>query len=168
MDDMFMIRGAEPKDYEKILEILNHAIALRSVTALLTPVTMEKRKQWFKDHEDGIHRIFVATTEKNEVVGWMAINAYRNGREGFDGACEVSYYVEPTCQQKGVASRLMEHVIESGRQTGLTHLMLIIFSTNQPSLRLAHRFGFRIWGTFPEIVNIDGKVMDCYQLGLRL
>ncbi|MGL4282892.1 GNAT family N-acetyltransferase [Eubacterium aggregans] len=77
-----IIRKAEKKDYQRILDILNMAIAGREVTALLSPVTMEGRKQWFKDHEDGIHSIYVAEQD-GFVLGWMAINAYRSGREGF-------------------------------------------------------------------------------------
>ena len=162
-----IVRKAERNDYERILDILNMSIRERKVTALLTPVTMESRKQWFKDHEDGIHRIFIAELE-GEVVGWMAVNAYRSGREGFNKACEVSYYIDPAYHGQGIVSILMQHVIDVSRQARLKHLMLVIFSNNAKSLGLAHKFNFRIWGTFPDIVEIDNRTTDCYQLGLKL
>lgn len=162
-----IIRKAEKKDYQRILDILNMAIAGREVTALLTPVTMEGRKQWFKDHEDGIHSIYVAEQD-GFVLGWMAINAYRSGREGFRKACELSYYIDSDFHSQGIGSVLMAYVIEISRQEGLKHLMLIVFADNFKSIRLAHKFRFRIWGTFPDIVEIDGRTTDCYQLGLKL
>ena len=74
------VRLAKEKDYQRILDILNAAILERRVTALLTPVTMESRRGWFKEHSDGVHPIYVA--EKDGIVaGWMAVTAYRCGRQ---------------------------------------------------------------------------------------
>lgn len=161
------VRLAKKKDYQRILDILNMAIKERRVTALLTPVTLKNRQEWFKEHSDGIHPIYVA--EKDGVVaGWMAVTAYRSGREGFKRACEISYYIAPEYQGCGVGTRLMEHVIAESRRRGLKNLMAIIFADNFGSLRLAMKHGFKIWGNFPEIVEIDGRTTDCYQMGLKL
>lgn len=161
------VRLAEEKDYQRILDILNMAILERRVTALLTPVTMESRRSWFKEHSDGIHPIYVA--EKDGIVaGWMAVTAYRSGREGFKHACEISYYIAPEYRSSGVGSNLMEHVIRESRNRGLKNLMAVIFADNLGSQRLAFKYGFKIWGTFPGIVEIDGRTTDCYQMGLKL
>ncbi|MDD2414465.1 MAG: GNAT family N-acetyltransferase [Eubacteriaceae bacterium] len=162
-----LIRPSKKSDHQRILDILNMSIAERRVTALLTPVTLDKRRQWFKEHDDGLHLIYVAEY-KEKVIGWMAITAYRSGREGFAHACELSYYIDQACQGQGVGTKMMDYVIKESREKGLKNLMLVIFADNNPSLRLAHRFGFRIWGRFPEIVEIDGRTTDCYQLGLKL
>lgn len=166
-ENKILVRRAEKKDYERILEILNMAIERRHVTALLTPVTMESRKKWFKEHEDGIHSIYVAEKD-GRVLGWMAITAYRSGREGFSKATELSYYIDYNCHGMGLGSALMEYVIGICRSEGIKHLMLVVFANNLKSLALAHKFHFRIWGTFPDIVEIDGVTTDCYQLGLKL
>ena len=83
-----LIRLARPGDYQRILDILNDAIEKRRYTALLTPVTIESRRQWFQDHQDGRHPIYVADIG-DDIAGWMAVTAYRDGREGFCHACEV-------------------------------------------------------------------------------
>ncbi len=166
--DRVNIRLAEEKDYQRILDILNIAIYQRRVTALLTPVTMESRKGWFKEHTDGIHPIYVAETADGIVAGWMAVTAYRSGREGFRHACEVSYYLAPEYQGHGIGSALMAYVIEASRKRGLKNLMAVIFADNIPSQQLVKKFGFEQWGCFPEIVEIDGRTTDCYQMGLKL
>lgn len=161
------VRLAQKKDYQRILDILNMSIKERRVTALLTPVTLRSRQSWFKEHSDGEHPIYVAQKD-GVVAGWMAVTAYRSGREGFRRACEISYYIASEYQGYGVGSRLMDHVIMESRKRGLKTLMAIIFADNFGSLRLAMKHGFKIWGNFPEIVEIDGRTTDCYQLGLHL
>ncbi len=127
------------------------------------------RAEWFRAHQDGIHPIYVAEDQKTgRVVGWMAVNAYRSGREAFARSCEISYYIAPAFRGHGVGTILMERVIEESRKRGLKNLMAVIFADNQGSLRLAKKHGFEIWGKFPEIVEIDGRETDCYQMGLRL
>lgn len=161
------VRLAEPRDYQRILDILNIAIRQRRVTALLTPVTMASRQDWFKEHNDGIHPIYVAEVN-HEIAGWMAVTAYRSGREGFKYACEVSYYLAPEYQGQGIGSALMDHVIKASRARGIKHLMAVIFANNIPSQRLAKKFGFKVWGCFPGIVEIDGTTTDCFQMGRKL
>ncbi len=162
-----LIRLARPGDYQRILDILNDAIEKRRYTALLTPVTIESRRQWFQDHQDGRHPIYVADIG-DDIAGWMAVTAYRDGREGFCHACEVSYYVDPACMGRGVATALMNYVIDVSTEAGLKHLMAVIFADNIASQALARKFGFEQWGRFPDIVEIDGQTKDCLQMGLAL
>ncbi|MEG0378006.1 MAG: N-acetyltransferase family protein [Eubacterium sp.] len=161
------VRLAKEEDYARILDILNMAILERRVTALLTPVTLESRRNWFKEHNDGIHPIYVAK-KMGEVAGWMAVTAYRSGREGFRHACEISYYIAPSYRHCGIGSLLMDHVITESRKRGLKNLMAVIFADNMASQKLALKHGFEIWGRFPEIVEIDGRTTDCFQMGLKL
>ena len=163
------VRLARENDHQQIIEILNAAIAERRYTALLKPASIVGRAEWFRAHQDGIHPIYVAEDQKTgRVVGWMAVNAYRSGREAFARSCEISYYIAPAFRGHGVGTILMERVIEESRKRGLKNLMAVIFADNQGSLRLAKKHGFEIWGKFPEIVEIDGRETDCYQMGLRL
>lgn len=163
----YEIRTAERKDYLKILDILNQAIRKRNCTALLTPATFQTRKKWFQDHQDGKHPIFVAM-DGNRVAGWMAVTAYRDGREGFSKTGEVSYYIDEKYQNQGVASALMEEVLERCRLRGFKSLMAVIFADNRGSIALAEKFGFEKWGLFPGIIEIDGETKDCLQYGRAL
>lgn len=164
---MRTVREARAQDYPRILDILNQAIARRNCTALLTPATIENRQPWFRAHEDGLHPIYVCE-ENGGVLGWLALTAYRDGREGFKRACEVSYYIDEDARRAGVASALMRHAIDGAGKQGLTTLMAVIFADNGPSRALAEKFGFELWGRFPNIIEIDGREIDCLQYGLRL
>ena len=122
------VRLFEEKDEQRILDILNMAIA-------------DRRVPWFVEHRAERHPIFVAEVD-GRVVGWMAVTAYRSGREGFSKACELSYYLDKAYQHQGIGTVLMDRVITRCRTLGYRHLILIIFEDNLPSLSLARKFGF--------------------------
>lgn len=162
-----MIEKVQENDYQKVLDILNQAIKEKKFTALLTPVTLEGRKEWFKQHENPLYPIFVYKNN-NEVQGWMAISPYRDGREGFINTAEISYYIDEKHRGEGIGTKLIMHTIKYAYESGLNSLMAVIFADNTASKRLVSNFDFKIWGCFPKIVEIDGRRTDCLQYGLNL
>lgn len=161
------LRRAKRKDHHQIVGILNAAIHKRQFTALLTPVTVEGRQPWFRLHRDGIHQIYVAEVA-GEVVGWMAVTAFRSGREAFARTAELSYYIDPNFQRLGLSKILMDYTIRQCQKRGLVTLLAVVFADNEGSLHLLQGFGFKEWGRFPEIVEIDGRVTDCLYMGRKI
>ena len=161
------VRPFCPEDEPAILDILNQSIVERKVTAHLTPATMAARRGWFAMHSARRTPLFVAESE-GEILGWIAVTSYRGGREGFLKTCELSYYLDRHCRHQGVGSQLMAHALEACRDLGYRHALLIIFEHNLPSQGLARKFGFSLWGRFPNIVDIDGQIQDCLQMGRDL
>ena len=161
------VRPFCPEDETAILDILNQSIVERKVTAQLTPATMAARRGWFAMHSARRTPLFVAESE-GEILGWIAVTSYRGGREGFLKTCELSYYLDRHCRHQGVGSQLMAHALEACRDLGYRHALLIIFEHNLPSQGLARKFGFSLWGRFPNIVDIDGQIQDCLQMGRDL
>ena len=161
------VRPFCPEDEPAILDILNQSIVERKVTAQLTPATMAARRGWFAMHSARRTPLFVAESE-GEILGWIAVTSYRGGREGFLKTCELSYYLDRHCRHQGVGSQLMAHALASCRDLGYRHALLIIFEHNLPSQGLARKFGFSLWGRFPNIVDIDGQIQDCLQMGRDL
>ena len=162
-----MITIAQKQDYQGIIDVLNQAIKERQYTALLTPVTIEGRKDWFIQHENPLYPIFVFK-EDSKVLGWMAISPYRDGREGFIHTAEISYYIDENNRGKGIGTKLLIHTLKYAYEAGLDSLMAVIFADNTASKKLVSKFGFKIWGCFPKIVEIDGRRTDCLQFGINL
>lgn len=161
------IRIAKEEDKKSILDILNQSIKDRKFTALLTEATLENRKEWFNKHSDKVHPIFVYERD-NEVLGWMAVSEYRDGREGFKHTCEISYYIDENSRNNGIATKLLDHVLSYSKENGLKNLMAVIFEDNIYSRSLVEKFGFTKWGYFPDIVEIDGQTKGCLQYGRKL
>ncbi len=53
----------------------------------------------------------------------------------------------PAMRRKGIAVRLLEHVIVRSRATGLTSIWLEVRVSNVPAIALYKRFGFSVCGT---------------------
>ena len=85
-----MIRIATDTDLPAIVEIYNEAVAERFATADLTPVTLERREQWFEEHDPSAFPIYVFD-EDGVVRGWCSLSCYRSGREALLGSAEISY-----------------------------------------------------------------------------
>ena len=53
----------------------------------------------------------------------------------------------PVLRRKGIAVRLLEHVIARSRAAGLTSIWLEVRTSNAPAIALYKRFGFSACGT---------------------
>ena len=83
----------------------------------------------------------VARSGQN-ILGWAALStAY--SRCIYSGVAEVSVYVDPKYQRKGVGSNLLTALIKTSEKKGIWTLQAGIFPENQASLELHKRHGFR-------------------------
>lgn len=68
-------------------------------------------------------------------------------------------YVEKDFRGKGVASELILTVINHAK-TRVSQLHLSVVTTNQQAVGLYQKFGFRIYGTEPKALKIQGQFYD--------
>ena len=154
-----LIRKAVEKDIAATLEIYNHEVENGVATLDLHPKTYDEWRQWYSAHNVGNHPLIVAETD-GEVAGYASLSGYRE-KEAFASTVELSVYVSPEHRGKGVATRLMEHIITLAEQDADTHVIVsVITSGNKVSERLHERFGFRHCGTIHEVGFKHGQYRD--------
>jgi phosphinothricin acetyltransferase len=154
-----MIRIASPGDLPAITGIYNEAIEQRFATADLQPVTVDRRRAWFDEHDPASLPIFVF--DDNGVVrGWCSLSAYRPGREAVRRTAEISYYVGRDSRRRGIGSALVEHAVRESPRLGKHVLFAILLEKNQASVRLMTRCGFELWGKLPDVAAIDGELVS--------
>ena len=107
---MVSSRRATEADLPAIVAIYNAAIPGRAATADLEPVTVESRRAWFAQHEPNRRPLWVAEVS-GAVVAWIGLSSFYGGRPAYDATAEVSMYVDPRFQAKGLGRNLMEHSI---------------------------------------------------------
>ena len=161
------IRIAKLEDIGAIIRIYNQAIAAGQKTADIKPVTIDERKKWFSEHTPDKYPIFVAQ-DKNEIIGYLTISAYRPGREALRYTAEVSYYVHSDHHRRGIASNLLRHAIEMCPSLQIKTLFAILLESNQGSIKLLEKFGFEKWGYMPRVADFDGIEVGHLYYGLRL
>lgn len=151
------IRPAEISDLDAITAIYNEAILTTTATFDLEPQTREERLQWFETH-DARFPILVAECE-GHVVGWACLSRWRP-RKAYEGTAETSFYVKQDQRGQGIGRQLKQAIIEEARRLGFHTLIAGVAEGNHASLHLNQSFGFEIVGTFKEVGNKFGKLLD--------
>jgi len=143
-----MIRLAEPKDLEAILDITRRAWAESTVHKLL-----EDRhgviggKPWHEHKCDEIHamgeadwsRVLVCE-EEGRVVGYAGWGYDPERRVG-----EVSNNaVDPDFQGRGIATALIARVVERLREQGARVLVVRTFAENRAARQVYEKMGFKL------------------------
>lgn len=159
------IRMARQSDLQELLEIYNYEVKNGVATLDLEPKTLEERQSWFDQHNVNHHPLYVAETD-GRVVGYASLSSYRE-KEAYRSTVELSVYIAPDCRRRGIASALMEFILEEARKDETIHnVVSVITSGNEASCRLHDRFGFRFCGTIPEVGVKFGRQLsiDNYSL----
>lgn len=161
------VRLSTEDDWEQILAIYNEAVEAGFLTADLSPVDIDSRRSWFKLH-DGDHYPIYVEELGNEIRGWCSLSPYREGRMALRQTAEISYYISPTHQRQGVATRLIQHALADTTRLGIRTVFGIILETNEGSLRLLENLGFEKWGHLPGVANFDGEECGHVYMGRRV
>jgi phosphinothricin acetyltransferase len=159
-----LIRLAQMDDLPAIVEIYNQAIPSRQATADTEPVRVEDRLVWFQEHRPEERPIFVAEVD-GQVAGWCSLSAYRPGRAALRATAEISYYIAPAYQRRGIGTALIEHALAACPALGIRHLFAIVLENNQASIKLLDKMGFEQWGYLPRVADFDGFEVGHLYLG---
>ena len=153
-----LIRKAEPRDMEALLNIYNYEVINGIATFDISPKNITEWKQWFRKHNVDNHPLIVAEAD-GQIAGYACLSSYRE-YNAFRSSVELSIYVGADFRQRRVAVNLMERIIEEARQDERTHLIVsLITSTNQLSIHLHEKFGFTYCGALHDVAY----EMDSYQ-----
>lgn len=161
------IRKVEYKDLQALVEIYNQAIVTHRCTADMDIFTTEEKNAWLKEHQSEEYPMYIYEIE-GKVVGYVYFSGYRPGRRAMRYAAEISYYIHKDYQKKGIGSQLMKFAIEKGRELKFKHLIAILLSCNEASIKLLDKFGFEQWGSMPDIADFDGSIHSHLYYGLKL
>jgi L-amino acid N-acyltransferase YncA len=150
-----MVRLMHPADNVSVLEIYRMGLESRNATF---ETVVPEWKEWDSRHLS--HSRFVY--EENHIIkGWIALSPF-SVREVYCGVAEVSIYVDPHFQRRGIGSLLMEKMIISSEMFGIWSLVSTVFPENEATLKLHTKFGFRLIGRREKIARLDGKWKDTF------
>ena len=160
------IRDAAEDDLPAIVAIYNATIPTRLSTADTTPVSVESRLPWFREHTPTNRPLWVIEMD-GAIAGWFSFQSFY-GRPAYHATAEVSVYVSDAHRRLGIGRRLLEQGIQRAPDFGLQTLVGFIFGHNAASLGLFESFGFQRWGVLPRVAELDGVERDLVIVGRRL
>ena len=161
------IRLAEEKDLLAVDAIYNYWIKSECSTADAVPYSREEREVWFREHPSDRYPIYIAESGE-EIVGYFSFSPYRKRREALRYVAEISYFVSPIWQGKGLGSILMEHALRVVSEFEFRTLIAILLAHNAASIALLTKYGFKEWGRMPGIVVFGDRRYDHLFYGLNL
>ncbi len=153
------IRRAVIDDVQDCLNIYNYEVEHGVATLDLEPRTLEEWHEWYNAHSDEHHPIIVGTID-DVVVGYASLSPYRL-KDAFKSTVELSIYIHQDYRGQGVATRLMERILEMAKADTMIHnVVSVITAGNEGSTKLHNRFGFTYCGLTPEVGFKHGKYQD--------
>ena len=154
-----IIRSITKDDVFACLSIYNYEVEHGVATLDLEPRTLEEWHEWYNAHSDEHHPIIVGTID-DVVVGYASLSPYRL-KDAFKSTVELSIYIHKDYRGQGVATRLMERILEMAKADTMIHnVVSVITAGNEESMKLHNRFGFTYCGLTPEVGFKHGKYQD--------
>ena len=157
------VRDALEADLPAIVDIFNAAVPARMSTAVLEPVSVEERRDWFHEHSPDRHPLWVAEVD-GKVAGYLSFHSFI-GRAAYRGTVEVSVYIRPDFQRRGIARALLEQAIAVSPRLEIAALIGLILGHNSASLRLFEQLGFERWGVLPRVTRFEDGARDIVIVG---
>jgi len=128
-----------PEHADEVLAIFQAGIDGGNATFEIAPPTWAK----FDAGKLPGHRFVARDAER--VLGWVALSPISD-RDVYAGVAEVSIYIHPDAQGRGVGRTLLGALIDSTDRGDVWTLQAGIFPENAASIRLHESFGFRLVG----------------------
>ncbi|WP_127584374.1 GNAT family N-acetyltransferase [Paenibacillus koleovorans] len=151
-----VIRYATEEDLPALLDIYNYAVIHLPATFDLEPQTLEQRVVWFRQF--GERYPLLAAECDGTVVGYCGLTSFR-AKPAYDRTAELSVYIDERYHGKGIATRLLQAIIDEARQRQFHVIVACITGGNEASVKLHEKFGFEFAGTFKKV----GYKFDAWQ-----
>lgn len=142
------LRPAFPDDMAAVNDIRNYFV--RTSTAIYTEQesSVDERREWLRDRDPLLHPVIVAQ-EDGKIVGWASLSPYSE-KCGYRTTVEVSVYVMPEYQGRGIGKALLANLLERGEKAGVHCVIARIDSEGAPSIKLHESLGFTESGRLRE------------------
>lgn len=167
MSFSWQIRPARQDDLPALLAIYNHAVLHSVATFDVEPRTEAAGQAWLAAHT-GRHPLVVAELADGIVAGYASLSPYRP-MPAYDSTAELSLYIHPDYQHRGLGHALAEHILAVARAEDRLHLVVsVITASHAVSISLHEKLGFRLCGTLHEAGFKCGAFHDVVHLELRV
>jgi phosphinothricin acetyltransferase len=161
-----VIRPWQPADSEATLAIFNQAVRETTASWESRPHSVAEWSSWGQRLvADGF--LFLVAEQSGQVVGYATTSPFRPS-PGYNRTAESSIFLAPPAQGQGLGQRLLAELIGQVRHQGLHALLAAIDATNQASLGLHAKLGFRPAGHLAEVGHKFGRWRDLILVELVL
>lgn len=153
-----MIREARFDDAVIIANIYNYYIENTIITFENTIVDSAEIKRRMQKVLDADYP-YLVYEEDGAVVGYAYLDQWRT-RKAYDITLETSIYLDLNNMKSGIGTQLYEELIARARTLHIHSLIGVVSHPNEASYRLHQKLGFTLVGTFKEVGEKFGRLID--------
>lgn len=164
-----------------ITAIYNHAVQHTTAIWNESTVDVEDRTAWIEERQGAGYPVLVAVDAAadgavdgtadgdvpGEVLGYATYGPWRP-HDGYRHTVEHSVYVREGLRGRGTGTALLGALLERAEQQGIHVMIAGIDASNEGSVRLHERLGFRRTGVLPEVGTKFGRWLDLAFLQRRI
>ncbi len=154
------LRALSQSDYTAVATIYQAGIDTGNATF------ETQAKDWMTWDETMLPHSRLVVVQGEQVLGWAALSGVSN-RCVYNGVAEVSVYVDPQAQGKGVGKQLLQALIESSKDAGIWTLQARTMAENTASIALHQKLGFKLLGIHEKLSQLHGIWRDVAALERR-
>ena len=103
------IRPAAQDDLQACLEIYNHYVEHSVATFDTQPMIGSAAQRWYDSHQHPAHPLLLAEA-RGRVLGYGCLSRW-SIKAGYDATAEVSVFVSPDQQRRGIGAALLEALL---------------------------------------------------------
>jgi phosphinothricin acetyltransferase len=145
-------------DLPALMAIYNHAVVHTTAIWNDAVADLDNRRAWYEARRKVGYPVLVAEVD-GTVAGYGSFGDFR-AFEGYRFSVEHSVYVAEAMRRRGVASRLLEALVDEARRLGKHVMIAGVAADNDASIRLHLRHGFVETGRMPEVGIKFGRWLD--------
>ena len=170
MEEAVCVRAAAPEDAEQLLEIytpfvISEDSSLSNVSFELAAPDVEEFRQRIQDISKQFP--YLVGEVNGQILGYVYCHPYRE-RLAYQWAVEVTIYLAPAGQGKGLGSLLYETMEKLLCLQGVTMAYSCITVGNDHSIKMHEALGYRLIGTFTNSGYKNGQWLDTVWLEKQL
>jgi L-amino acid N-acyltransferase YncA len=146
---MVNIRQFAQSDFDRVKQIYQQGIDTGQATF------ETKAKDWDQWNSAMLEICRFVAVEGDTVLGWASLSP-ASSRAVYSGITELSIYVAPEAQGKGVGHALLSKLVEASEANDIWMIQASIFAQNISSVELLTKNGFRILGIRERPAQMNG------------
>lgn len=161
-----LLRQATQADLPALIEIYNHYVTTSHCTFDTAPFDLSSRQPWWDQFNGERHQCWLAS-DGEKTLGYACTGVFKT-KPAYDTSVEISVYVAPGSDGRGIGQSLYEVVLPQLPQHDVHRAYAGIALPNDASIRLHEKFGFKKAAHFTEVGYKFDRYWDVVWLQLSI
>lgn len=157
VDNKLTLRPARSSDLRALSDLVNNEIRTGTATWNEKPRSQEYMARWIVERTGSGFPVLIA--EYDDVVGVASYCTFRKA-DGYKHTVEHTVYVSPDHRRQGIATALIERLVEQARTDGYHRMIGGISADQDASLKLHETLGFYETGRLREVGRKFDRWLD--------